>query len=103
MTLLEITDPSGNPVTEQVQSVVVTDASGNPVTGTTHLEIIQSKYDFNWSKFAINKTIYFLDSSGNPVTEKVAITVATTLAAVTVGVTDASGNPVTGLKFLVLS
>ena len=26
-------DPSGNPVTEQLQSVVVTDASGNPVTG----------------------------------------------------------------------
>ena len=26
-------DASGNPVTQQVQSVAVTDASGNPVTG----------------------------------------------------------------------
>ena len=26
-------DASGNPVTQQVQSIVVTDASGNPVTG----------------------------------------------------------------------
>ncbi len=26
-------DASGNPVTQQLQSVVVTDASGNPVTG----------------------------------------------------------------------
>ena len=30
---INILDGSGNPVTEQVQSVVVTDASGNPVTG----------------------------------------------------------------------
>ena len=26
-------DASGNPVTQQIQSVAVTDASGNPVTG----------------------------------------------------------------------
>ncbi len=31
MTLL--LDSSGNPVTQQIQSVAVTDASGNPVTG----------------------------------------------------------------------
>ena len=31
--VIYILDPSGNPVTEQLQSVVVTDASGNPVTG----------------------------------------------------------------------
>ena len=39
---------------------------------------------------------FYLDLSGNPVTEKVTVTVPTTLPPVTVGVTDASGNPVTG-------
>ena len=29
-------DASGNPVTQQVQSVAVTDASGNPVTGIVY-------------------------------------------------------------------
>ena len=32
-TCLSYSDASGNPVTQQVQSVAVTDASGNPVTG----------------------------------------------------------------------
>ncbi len=31
--LFNNSDASGNPVTQQVQSVAVTDASGNPVTG----------------------------------------------------------------------
>ena len=30
---LNMIDASGNPVTQQIQSVAVTDASGNPVTG----------------------------------------------------------------------
>ena len=34
-------DASGNPITEQVQSIVVTDASGNPVTGKIIISMIQ--------------------------------------------------------------
>ena len=33
MIKVSYSDASGNPVTQQVQSVAVTDASGNPVTG----------------------------------------------------------------------
>ena len=44
-------------------------------------------------------TKLYLDLSGNPVTEKVTVTVPTTLPPVTVVVTDASGNPVTGYQF----
>ena len=36
------------------------------------------------------KKAYFLDASGNPVTQQVQ----------SVGVTDANGNPVTGIKYL---
>ena len=42
-----------------------------------------------------NNKIY-LDSSGNPVTEKVLVTLPTTLPPVIVAVTDASGNSITG-------
>ncbi len=41
-TLLSYSDASGNPVTQQVQSVAVTDASGNPVTGKKKLATFSS-------------------------------------------------------------
>ncbi len=33
-------DSSGNPITEQVQSVAVTDTNGNPVTGKSAVFIV---------------------------------------------------------------
>ena len=41
---LSYSDASGNPVTQQVQSVAVTDASGNPVTGKLFLFSIMLIY-----------------------------------------------------------
>ena len=92
-------DASGNPVTEQVQSVGVTDPSGNPVTGTKRIKNLQTNFIQKFEDyicFIVLIEIPFLDPSGNPVTEKVTVTTTTTLPPVTVGVTDASGNPVTG-------
>ena len=40
--LFNNSDASGNPVTQQVQSVAVTDASGNPVTG---MDLISQSFD----------------------------------------------------------
>ena len=41
-------DASGNPVTEQLQSVVVTDASGNIVTGMLYINFLRIPvYDNN--------------------------------------------------------
>ena len=42
-------DASGNPVTEQVQSVVVTDPSGNPVTGKKE----SVEYIYSFMKYTI--------------------------------------------------
>ena len=53
-------DPSGNPVTQQVQSVAVTDASGNPVTGIEPKSKVLILFQKYLLLYELKRNLYFL-------------------------------------------